>query len=77
MLIFLGVFLLCAAVCLVEIPYLKKVNSQREKRIFWSLFTVSILIVSLKYGGVEIPNPGDGIAFLLKPFSDFLFSLLK
>ncbi|WP_235860894.1 hypothetical protein [Priestia megaterium] len=52
-------------------------KSKREKRIFWSLFTVSMLIVSLKYGGVEIPNPGDGIAFLLKPFSDFLFSLLK
>jgi len=53
------------------------VNSKKEKQIFWSLFIVSILIVSLKYGGVEIPNPGDGIAFLLKPFSDFLFSLLK
>ncbi|MBY0198377.1 hypothetical protein ACTHQ0_14395 [Priestia megaterium] len=77
MLIFLGIFLLCVAVCLVEIPYLKKVKSKREKRIFWSLFTVSMLIVSLKYGGVETPNPGDGIAFLLKPFSDFLFSLLK
>jgi hypothetical protein len=34
MLIFLGIFLLCTAVCLVEIPYLKKVNNKKEKQIF-------------------------------------------
>lgn len=73
--IFFGV--LAVVIAIIEVPSLLKKKLKRE------LWVFSILLL---FGGglsiaqslhMEIPNPVDWIAFIYKPFSDFIYGFLK
>ncbi|TYR80506.1 hypothetical protein FZC66_09010 [Priestia megaterium] len=75
------VFIIIIAVIAIDGRQLLKLKAQKGSKkelwVFLILFLFSIGIVIAEGLDVKIPNPADWIAFILKPFSNFLFNLLK
>ncbi|MEW9669859.1 hypothetical protein [Ammoniphilus sp. 3BR4] len=72
-----GILFISGILAMMEVPSLFKKKLRKELWVFSILLVcgtgLSIAMVLNK----EIPNPLDWITALYKPFSDFLYGLLK
>jgi hypothetical protein len=71
-----GIVAAGAAIVWLELPKLRKLG-KREKTAFYAFLVFSLGLGITKSLRVPLPNPLDWIAYAYKPFSDFLFALLK
>ncbi|MBD2866478.1 hypothetical protein [Paenibacillus oceani] len=76
MLAVLGVLAAGVAIVWLELPKLRKLGT-REKAAFYAFLAFSLGLGLAKSLRLPVPNPLDWIAYAYKPFSDFLFGLLK
>ena len=76
MLAIVGITAAGIAIIWLELPNLRKLG-RREKATFYTFMAVSFGLGIAKSLRVPLPNPLDWIAYVYKPFSDFLFGLLK
>ncbi|WP_141430992.1 hypothetical protein [Bacillus sp. 03113] len=73
----LGIFVAAIVIVLIEVPTLLKKGFKKELWVFSILLLFGIGLSIAEALDAKIPNPLDWIAFVFKPFSDFLFDLLK
>jgi len=75
MLVSLGILIVAVVIAMIEVPSLVRKKARKDLWVFGFLLllgTGSGIALSLQF---EIPNPLDWIAYVMKPFSDFLFGL--
>ncbi|EHS59720.1 hypothetical protein WG8_0293 [Paenibacillus sp. Aloe-11] len=71
----LGILVLAAVICLLEVPYMWKKGLKKELWLFSILLLLGIGISSAKALSWTIPTPLDWITALYRPFSDFLIRI--
>lgn len=75
-----GVIIILAiavGIVMIEVPYLRKQQLKKELWVFLILLLLGTGLSIAKSLNIDIPNPSDWIAIVLKPLSDVLFSLLE
>ncbi|MEF3312418.1 hypothetical protein PV433_26375 [Paenibacillus sp. GYB004] len=75
MLAVLGIMTAGIAIVWLELPKLRKLG-MREKASFYTFLAVSVGLGIAHSLRLPVPNPLDWIAFVYKPFSNWLFGLL-
>jgi hypothetical protein len=77
MLAVIGVLAVCLVIIMIEVPPMRKKGQKKEL----GLFSVLILLgACLSIGAslhLPIPNPLDGLNYIFKPSSDFIFGMLE
>ncbi len=71
-----GILIIAIIIIALEIPYLKSEKLTKEIWVFSFLLLISVglsIALSLK---LDIPNPVEGITFIFKPFSKFIYDYL-
>ncbi|MDQ0493802.1 hypothetical protein QOZ95_001964 [Paenibacillus brasilensis] len=71
----LGILLVAAVICLLEVPYMWKKGLKKELWLFSILLLLGIGISSVKILVWTVPTPLDWITVIYKPFSDFLIHI--
>lgn len=71
------VFVFSTALCMIEIPKMRKEKLYRELWTFSLLLGLGTILVILKSLDVDIPNPLDFIAWVYSPVTDGMKGLLK
>ncbi len=71
-----GILIIAIIIVALEIPYLISEKLTKEIWVFSFLLPISVglsIALSLK---LDIPNPVEGIAFIFKPLSEFIYGYL-
>ncbi|MBN3526904.1 hypothetical protein [Paenibacillus apiarius] len=72
----IGVLLIVFVIISIEVPALRKNGATQELRAFWTLLALgTVLGIALGFK-LNIPNPLDWIAFVYKPITSLISSLL-
>lgn len=74
-----GIFFVVIAVVIViiEVPSLLKKKLKKELWVFSILLIFGLGLSIAQSLNMDLPNPIDLIAFLYKPFSEFIYGFLK
>ncbi|MFM1654152.1 hypothetical protein ACI7RC_18930 [Brevibacillus sp. B_LB10_24] len=75
--IIIGILAAAIAIGFIEVPSLWKSGQKRELCVFSFLLLIGTGLGIAKTLQIHIPNPLDWMAVIYKPFSDFLFGILK
>lgn len=73
----IGILLTIAVILIMEVPPLLKAKMKKELWVFLISLLFGTVLSIAKSLQMDIPNPADWLAVIFKPFSDFLFGLLK
>jgi hypothetical protein len=73
----IGILAAAIAIGFIEVPSLWKNGQKRELWAFSFLLLTGTGLGIAKTLQIHIPNPLDWMAVIYKPFSDFLFGILK
>lgn len=73
----LGILTVGTLIALYEIPTLLKNKHIKELYVFSVLLIFGVILSIIESLNIDIPNPSDWIAFMYKPFSDILYSILE
>jgi hypothetical protein len=74
--VIVGVFLVAILIIILEVPLLWKKRKKKELWVFSLLLLFGVGLSIAEGFDLDIPNPFDWIAFIFKPLSDLLMSLL-
>lgn len=73
----LGIINVGILIAVYEVPSLLRRNLKRELWMFFILLIFGVVLSILKSLRVDIPNPLYLLTIIYKPFSDFIFGILK
>lgn len=66
------IIVVAVVVSALEVPNLKKKNDTKGMYIFFSLLVIGVTFWMLRSFHVNLPNPSEGLLFILKPLIDLL-----
>lgn len=61
----------------IDVPRLRKANMHKEFKMLIFLLAISFSMVMARGVLQDVPNPLNGVAFLLKPLTDILVQILR
>lgn len=73
----ISVLVFSTVVSFVQVPKMLSEKAYRDLWVFSVILLLGTVLAVLKSLEVEIPNPGDWVAWIYLPVSDFLKEFLK
>lgn len=73
----ISVFVFSTVVSFIQVPKMLSGKAYRDLLVFSILLLLGTVLAVLKSLDVEISNPGDWVAWIYSPVSDFLKEFLK
>lgn len=73
---YIGLIAATAVIILIEAPSLWKRKHIKDLWVFSSLLLLGFGLVIMRYLNLNIPNPVDGIDYVLRPLAEAIFHYL-
>ncbi|GMK47819.1 hypothetical protein PghCCS26_49490 [Paenibacillus glycanilyticus] len=74
---YIWLFAAAAVIILIEVPSLRKRKLRKDNWVFFCLLGLGIVLVIMRFLNLHIPNPVNGLDYMLRPLAEAIFQNLS
>ncbi|WP_236013382.1 hypothetical protein [Paenibacillus glycanilyticus] len=74
---YIWLFAAAAVIILIEVPSLRKRKLRKDLWVFFCLLGLGIVLVIMRFLNLHIPNPVNGLDYMLRPLAEAIFQNLS